>query len=44
MALPRRYSTALSDPIGIRLVLLGLVTMPIAVLVLPLNVDAHANG
>ena len=27
---------------GIRLVLLGLVVMPVAVLVLPFNVDGHA--
>ena len=41
MALPSGFSTTLSDPIGIRLVLLGLVVMPVAVLVLVFNVDKH---
>ena len=41
MALPSRCSTTLSNPIGVRLVLLGLVVMPVAVLVLPFNVDGH---
>jgi hypothetical protein len=41
MALPSGYSTTLSNPIGIRLVLLGLVVMPVAVLILPFNVDCH---
>ena len=41
MALPSGLSTALSNPIGIRLVLLALVVMPVAVLVLPFNVDGH---
>ena len=31
----------LSNPISIRLVLLGLVVMPVAVLVLPFDVDVH---
>jgi hypothetical protein len=31
----------LSNPIGIRLVLLGLVVMPTTELVLPFNVDRH---
>ena len=31
----------LSDQISIRLVLLALVVMPVAVLVLPFNVDGH---
>jgi len=29
------------NPIGIRLILLGLVVLPVAVLVLPFNVDRH---
>jgi len=41
MALPSGFSTALSDPIGIRLVLLGLVVMPVAVLVLVFDIDGH---
>jgi hypothetical protein len=41
MALPRGFGTMLSNPIGIRLVLLALVVMPVAVLVLPLDVDGH---
>jgi hypothetical protein len=35
------FSTTLSNPISIRLVLLGLVVMPKTKLVLPLNVDGH---
>jgi len=41
MALPSGFSTTLSNPISIRLVLFRLVVMPIAVLVLPFNVDGH---
>jgi hypothetical protein len=41
MALPSGFSTTLGNPISIRLVLLGLVVMPVAVLVLPLDVDGH---
>ncbi len=41
MALPRGLSATLSNPIGIRLVLLGLVVMPTTVLVLPFDVDGH---
>jgi hypothetical protein len=41
MALPSGSSTMLSNPIGIRLVLLVLVVTPVAVLVLPFNVDCH---
>lgn len=41
MALPSGFSTTLSNPIGIRLVLLGLVVMPTTELVLPFNVDGH---
>ena len=41
MALPSGFSTTLSNPIGIRLVLLGLVVMPVSVLVLPFDVDGH---
>ena len=41
MALPSGFSTALSKPTSIRLVLLALVVMPVAVLVLPFNVDGH---
>ena len=41
MALFCWFSMTLSNPISIRLVLLGLVVMPVAVLVLPFNVDAH---
>ncbi len=44
MVLPRGFSTTLSNPIGIRLVLLALVVMPVAVLVLPFNVDAHSES
>ena len=36
------FSTTLSNPIGIRLVLLGLVVMPATELVLPFNVN-HYN-
>jgi hypothetical protein len=43
MALPSGFSTTLSNPIGIRLVLLGLVVMPVAVLVLPLDSDCHCS-
>jgi len=39
MALSRGFSTALSDPIRIRLVLLALVVMPTTKLVLPFDVD-----
>jgi hypothetical protein len=39
MALPSGFSTTLSNPIRIRLVLLGLVVMPLAMLVLPFNID-----
>jgi hypothetical protein len=39
MALPSGFSTTLSNPIGIRLVLLGLVVMPVPVLLLPFNID-----
>jgi hypothetical protein len=38
MALPSGFSTMLSNPIGIRLVLLGLVVMPVAVLISLFNV------
>jgi len=41
MALPSGFSTTLSDPIGILLVLLALVVMPVAVWVLPFDVDGH---
>jgi len=41
MALPSGFSTTLSNPIGIRLVLLGLVVMPTTELVLPFDVDGH---
>jgi len=41
MALPSGFNTTLSNPISVRLVLLGLVVMPVAVLVLPFNVDGH---
>jgi len=34
-------STTLSNPISIRLVLLALIVLPVAVLVLPFNVDGH---
>jgi ABC-type transport system involved in cytochrome c biogenesis permease component len=43
MALPSGFSTTLSNPIGIRLVLLGLVVMPIAVPVLPFNIYHTQN-
>jgi hypothetical protein len=36
-----RFSTTLSNPIGIRLVLLGLVVMPTTELVLPFDVDCY---
>jgi hypothetical protein len=39
MALPSGFRTTLSKPISIRLVLLGLVVMPVTVLILPLDVD-----
>jgi hypothetical protein len=41
MALASGFSTTLSNPIGIRLVLLALVVVPVAVLVLPFDVDGH---
>jgi len=41
MALPSGFSTTLSNPIGILLVLLGLAVMPVAVLVLPFDFDRH---
>ena len=41
MALPSGFSTTLSNPIGIRLVLLGLVVMLVAVLILVFDVDRH---
>ena len=41
VALPSGFSTTLSDPIGILLVLLALVVMPTTELVLPFNVDGH---
>jgi hypothetical protein len=41
MVPPSGFRTTLSNPIRIRLVLLGLVVMPVAVLVLPFNVDGH---
>jgi len=41
MALSSGFSTTLSNPIGIRLVLLALVVMPATELVLPLDVDGH---
>jgi len=41
MALPNGFSTTLSNPISIRLVLLGLVVMPTTELVLPFDVDGH---
>jgi len=41
MALPSGFSTTLSNPISICLVLLGLVVMPVAVLDLPFGVDGH---
>jgi hypothetical protein len=39
---PFLFGSRLSNPISIRLVLLSLVVMPVAVLVLPLDVDGHA--
>ena len=39
MAFPNGFSTTMSDPIGIRLVLLGLVVMPTTELLLVFNVD-----
>jgi len=41
MALASGFSTTLSNPIGIRLVLLALVVMPTTELVLPFDVDRH---
>jgi hypothetical protein len=41
MALASGFSMTLSNPISICLVLLGPVVMPVAVLVLPFNVDRH---
>ena len=41
MALPSGFSTTLSNPIGIRLVVIGLIVMPVAVLVLPFDVYRH---
>jgi len=41
MALPSGFSTTLSNPISIRLVLFGLVVMPATELVFPFNVDGH---
>ena len=41
MALPSGFSTALSNPIRIRLALLGLVVMPTTELVLPFDVDVQ---
>jgi len=41
VALPSGFSTTLSNPIGIRLVLLALVVMPTTELILPFNVDGH---
>jgi hypothetical protein len=41
MTLPSGFSMTLSNPIGIRLVLLGLVVMPTTELVLPFDVDGH---
>jgi len=41
MALPSGFSTTLSNPTGIRLVLLALAVMPFPVLVLPFNIDSH---
>jgi len=41
MALPSGFSTMLSDPAGVRLVLLGLVVMPATELVLMFDVDGH---
>jgi hypothetical protein len=41
MALPSGFSTTLSNPIGIRLVLLGLAVMPPTELVLPFNMNSH---
>ena len=42
MALPSGLSNMLSNPIGIRLVLLGLVVMQVAMLVLPFDADNHS--
>jgi hypothetical protein len=41
VALSSGFSTTLSNPINIRLVLLALVVMPTTELVLPFNVDGH---
>jgi hypothetical protein len=41
MALPSGFSTTLSNPIGICLVLLPLVVMPTTELVLPLDIDGY---
>ena len=41
MALSSGFSTTLSNPIGIHLVLLRLVVMATTELVLPFNVDVH---
>jgi len=41
MLLTSGFSTALSNPIGIRQVLFSWVVMPVAVLVLPLDIDDH---
>ena len=43
MALPSGFSTTLSNPIGIRQVLLGLVVMPTTELVLVFDVDGHVQ-
>jgi len=42
MALASGFSTTLSNPIGIRLVLLGLVVMPTTVLILVFDVDSKS--
>jgi hypothetical protein len=41
MAIPSGFSTTLSNPISIRLVLLGLEVSPVSILVLPFNIDCH---
>jgi hypothetical protein len=38
---PFLFGSRLSNPIGVRLVLLGLVVMLFTVAILPLNVDGH---
>jgi hypothetical protein len=43
MAFPSGFSTTLSNPMGIRWILLGLVGMPTTELVLPFDVDRHST-